>query len=171
MRATRLWISAVCATGALLVPATAMAAPTAHSAALAFTGATDQCGSNGCGAVEIDVSNNLRSLSLFSIQYVLSCESGKIYPSTDVFQNVPARYKRKRKTLVFKGNSAPYTIALEGGLTGNAKADVHGVVRRGAGFGVFQADVLVVNSAGQQIDKCTTGFTPINFLVSFSGRT
>lgn len=166
---TILLLAALAGLAALPARAAAASSP-AHASSFTFRGSTDQCPAQlgGCGKVVIRVSRRLERVSFFSIQYVLDCQSGRTLAADSAFTSVTTV---TRGGLKFEGTSAPFTITLQDGFTGNATADLHGTLHRNtSGRGAFAEDVTVLDGQGQPADRCTTGDKPIAWRVKLRRR-
>jgi hypothetical protein len=159
---------------ALLATTAAFAAPAqasdagAHSAAvLQFGGKTSQCppSEGRCGQVGFMMAKTMHKVTRFMIEYAATCQSN---PTTPILDGVGTT------TLPTSLVGRSYFFTATGGydldndpVTGNKRhADVKFGARvglRGHAKGTFEATIKITNAAGEWVDTCTTGQTPVTW--------
>jgi hypothetical protein len=152
---------------AALAFATALAVPAAASSpTVKFGGRTSQCPpiAGRCAQVAFLVKKDMTKVTRFAIEYAATCQSD---PSNPILDGVGTSTLRIAQIGRSYGFSAQGTYDLDPDAQGDAR---HATVsftakvgRHGAAKGTFQATINVVNSAGQTVDTCTTGATPVTW--------
>jgi hypothetical protein len=159
---------------ALLATTAAFAAPAhasdmgAHSAAaLQFGGTTSQCppSENRCGQVGFMMAKSMRKVTRFLIEYEAVCQSDPATPILDGVGTTTLPTSLVGKSYFFTA-SGDYDLD-DDPATGNKRhADVKFGARvgmHGHAKGTFEATIKITNAAGDWVDTCTTGQTPVRW--------
>ena len=152
----------------LAVPAGATAAGSHSSRTVEFGGRTSQCPKTAgrCGQVGFLMAKNMSKVTRFEIEYAATCQSD---PSADPILDgvgtttLPTSVVGKSRYFTADG-----TYDLDDDpVTGNKR---HATVSFGARVGMhghakgtLEVTISVTNAAGQQVDTCGTGTTPVTW--------
>jgi len=147
--------------------AVALAVPAeASSPTVKFGGRTSQCPASAgrCAQVAFLVKKDMTKVTRFAIEYAATCQSD---PSNPILDGVGTTTLPISQIGRSYGFSAQGTYDLDPDDKGDAR---HATVdftakvgRHGKAKGTFKATINVVNPAGQTVDTCSTGTTPVTW--------
>jgi hypothetical protein len=164
-RLTAVLIAVLLLGAAVAVPAQATGGHA--STTLQFGGRTSQCPPTAgrCAQVVFLLSRNMHKVKQFAIEYAATCQSNPGDPILDGIGTDTLPIKPRGRTYAFDA-SGTYDLDPDP-TTGNTR---HAAVtftarvgRHGHARGTFKATITVTNAAGQQVDSCSTGATPVTW--------
>jgi hypothetical protein len=160
-------IALLATTAAFAAPAQASDAGAHSAAALQYGGNTSQCPPNEgrCGQVGFVMAKSMRKVTRFVIEYAATCQSDPANPILDGVGTTTLPTSLVGRSYFFTATGG-YDLDNDP-VTGNKR---HADVKFGARVGVhghakgtFEATIKITNAAGEWVDTCTTGQTPVTW--------